>query len=102
MSIFWMSLIGTSIVVFILRYTGHLIPEKYLTNPRMLKINTLIPVALLSALVAVQTFTKDSALVIDQRMAGLGVAIVALMLKAPFPVVVLGAAVTSAALFHLN
>jgi branched-subunit amino acid transport protein len=102
MSIFWMSLIGTSIVVFILRYTGHLIPEKYLTNPRMLKINTLIPVALLSALVAVQTFTKDSALAIDQRMAGLGVAIVALMLKAPFPVVVLGAAVTSAALFHLN
>jgi branched-subunit amino acid transport protein len=102
MSIFWMSLIGTSIVVFILRYTGHLIPEKYLTNPRMLKINTLIPVALLSALVAVQTFTKDSALVIDQRMVGLGVAIVALMLKAPFPVVVLGAAVTSAALFHLN
>lgn len=102
MSIFWMSLIGTSIVVFTLRYTGHLIPEKYLTNPRMLKINTLIPVALLSALVAVQTFTKDSALVIDQRMAGLGVAIVALMLKAPFPVVVLGAAVTSAALFHLN
>jgi branched-subunit amino acid transport protein len=102
MSIFWMSLIGTSIVVFILRYTGHLVPEKYLTNPRMLKINTLIPVALLSALVAVQTFTKDSALVIDQRMAGLGVAIVALMLKAPFPVVVLGAAVTSAALFHLN
>ena len=102
MSIFWMSLIGTSIVVFILRYTGHLIPEKYLTNPRMLKINTLIPVALLSALVAVQTFTKDSVLVIDQRMAGLGVAIVALILKAPFPVVVLGAAVTSAALFHLN
>jgi branched-subunit amino acid transport protein len=102
MSIFWMSLIGTSIVVFILRYTGHLIPEKYLTNPRMLKINTLIPVALLSALVAVQTFTKDSALVIDQRLAGLGVAIVALMFKAPFPVVVLGAAVTSAALFHFN
>jgi branched-subunit amino acid transport protein len=102
MTVFWMSLIGTSVVVFILRYTGHLIPEKYLTNPRMLKINTLIPVALLSALVAVQTFTKDSALVIDQRMAGLGVAIVALMLKAPFPVVVLGAAVTSAALFHLN
>ncbi|CAB4878451.1 unannotated protein [freshwater metagenome] len=100
MSIFWLSLIGTSVVVFALRYTGHLIPEKYLTNPRMLKINTLIPVALLSALVAVQTFTKDSALVIDQRLAGLSVAVVALILKAPFPVVVLGAAATSAALFH--
>jgi branched-subunit amino acid transport protein len=102
MSIFWVSLIGTSIVVFILRFTGHLVPEKYLTNPRMLRINTLIPVALLSALVAVQTFTKESALVIDQRLAGLGVAVAALMLKAPFPVVVLGAAITSAALFHFS
>jgi branched-subunit amino acid transport protein len=102
MNIFWTSVIGTSVVVFILRYAGHLVPEKYLTNPRMLKINTLIPVALLSALVAVQTFTKESTLVIDQRLAGLAVAVIALMLKAPFPVVVLGAAATSAALFHFG
>ena len=102
MNIFWTSVIGTSVVVFTLRYVGHLVPEKYLTNPRMLKINTLIPVALLSALVAVQTFTKNSALVIDQRIAGLAVASIALMLKAPFPVVVVGAAATSAALFHLG
>jgi hypothetical protein len=56
----------------------------------------------LSALVAVQSFTKDSRLIADQRMAGVGVAIVALILRAPFPVVVLSAAATSAALFQIQ
>jgi hypothetical protein len=56
----------------------------------------------LSALVAVQTFTNDKNLVIDQRLAGLAVAVIALMLRAPFAVVVISAAATSAALYHLQ
>ncbi len=68
----------------------------------ILKINSLIPIALLSALVAVQAFTNGSRLVADQRMAGVGVAMVALILRAPFPIVVLSAAATSAALFHIG
>ena len=102
MSIFWVSLLVTSALVFIIRFTGYLVPEKYLTNPTALRINTLIPIALLSALVAVQSFTDKASLVIDQRMAGLGVAVIALLLKAPFPIVVIGAAATSAAIFHLG
>ncbi|MEY4279909.1 MAG: hypothetical protein RL313_172 [Actinomycetota bacterium] len=107
MSIFWGSLLITSALVFIIRFAGYLVPEKYLTNPTALRINTLIPIALLSALVAVQSFTVQSftdkaSLVIDQRMAGLGVAVIALLLKAPFPIVVIGAAATSAAIFHLG
>jgi len=102
MSIFWGSLLITSALVFIIRFAGYLVPEKYLTNPTALRINTLIPIALLSALVAVQSFTDKASLVIDQRMAGLGVAVIALLLKAPFPIVVIGAAATSAAIFHLG
>ena len=102
MSIFWVSLLVTSALVFIIRFTGYLVPEKYLTNPTALRINTLIPIALLSALVAVQSFTDKASIVIDQRMAGLGVAVIALLLKAPFPIVVIGAAATSAAIFHLG
>lgn len=102
MSRMWIAVIGTSAIAFGLKYFGHSIPEKYLSNPRMLRINTLIPIALLSALVAVQTFSEKSALVIDQRLAGMAVAVIALTLKAPFPVVVLGAAATSAMLFHLG
>jgi hypothetical protein len=97
----WFAVIGTSAIAFGLKYFGHSVPEKYLSNPRALRINALIPIALLSALVAVQTFANKSALVIDQRVAGMTVAIIALILKAPFPVVVLGSAAASAAAFHL-
>ena len=99
---FWLAVIGTSLLAFILKYLGHSVPKRWLSHPRILKINSLIPIALLSALVAVQAFTKDSRLITDQRVAGVGVAILTLILRAPFPVVVLSAAATSAALFHIN
>ena len=99
---FWLAVIGTSLIAFILKYLGHSVPKRWFSHPRILKINSLIPIALLSALVAVQSFTQDSRLVADQRMAGVGVAIVALILRAPFPVVVLSAAATSAALFQIQ
>ena len=102
MSQMWIAVIGTSAIAFGLKYFGHSIPEKYLTNPRALRINTLIPIALLSALVAVQTFSEKSKLVIDQRLVGMAVAVIALALKAPFPVVVLGSAAASALVFHLG
>ena len=102
MSKFWIAILGTSAIAFGLKYLGHSIPEKYLTNPRALRINTLIPIALLSALVAVQTFADEKKLEFDQRFAGLAVAVIALALRAPFPVVVLGSAAVSAALFHLK
>jgi branched chain amino acid efflux pump len=57
----------------------------------------LLPAALLSALIAVQTFAVGRHLVLDARAAGVGVAAVAAWRRAPFPVViVLGAAVTAA------
>lgn len=96
----WVAVIGTSAIAFTLKYFGHSVPEKYLSHPRVLRINTLIPIALLSALVAVQTVTEKSKLVLDQRMSGMAVAVIALMLKAPFPVVVIGSAAASALTFH--
>ena len=103
MSQIWIAVIGTSAIAFGLKYFGHSVPERYLSNPRMLRINTLIPIALLSALVAVQTITQKSKLVVDQRLAGMAVAVIALLLKAPFPVVVLGSALASALTFkYLN
>lgn len=98
----WIAVIGSSVSLFALRYLGYLVPERYLTNPRMLRINTLIPIALLSALVGVQTITGKGKWVLDQRLAGLIVALIALRLKAPYFVVVISAAVTSAAIFHFK
>jgi branched-subunit amino acid transport protein len=97
----WVVVIATSAIAFALKYLGHVVPERWLAQPRAQRINALLPVALLAALVAVETFSAKSALVIDHRVAGLAVALVALILKAPFPVVVVAAAASSALVFHL-
>ena len=101
MNALWLGVIGTSLIAFLLKYLGHSIPEKYVSNPRALRINTLIPIALLSALVGVHTVTEKGQWVIDQRLAGVAVALIALSLKAPYFVVVISAAITSAALYRL-
>ena len=100
MNEFWVATIGTSVIAFAVRYSGHSIPQHWLEHPKIQRINALVPIALLSALVAVQTFTEKSKLMIDHRLAGVSVAVIALLLKAPFPVVVLSAAITSAAIHN--
>ena len=101
MNSLWIGVLGTSAIAFAIKFLGHSIPEKFLTNPRMLRINTLIPIALLSALVGVQTLTEKGKWVIDQSLAGVVVALIALSLKAPYFVVVVSAAITSAVLYRL-
>jgi len=61
-----------------------------------------LPPALLAALVATGTFGAEAGLVVDARAAGLAVAAVALWRRAPFVVVVLGAAATTAVLRSLG
>ena len=100
MTIFWVATLGTSLVAFLLKYSGHSVPERWLSHPKIQRINALIPIALLSALVAVQSFSEKSELMIDQRLVGLSAAIIALLLKAPFPIVVLSAAISSAAVYN--
>lgn len=98
----WIAVIGASALAFALKYIGSSIPESWLSHPRIQRINNLIPVALLSALVAVQTLTDKTKFVLDQRAAGVAVAIAALIAKAPFPVVVIGAALTSALIYNFK
>jgi hypothetical protein len=101
MNTFWIATIGTSLVAFALKYSGHSVPERWLSHPKIQRVNALIPIALLSALVSVQSFTDKTTLVVDQRIVGLVVAITALLLKAPFPVVVISAAVSSAIVYNI-
>lgn len=101
MTMMWWGVIGTSVAAYALKYLGHSIPHRYLEHPKIQKTNLLIPITLLSALVAVQTFAEKSKLVIDHRAVGLVVAALALKLRAPFPVVVILAALASALVYHL-
>jgi len=100
--VMWIVLGVTSVLCFSIKLVGHLVPEPWLANARLQRINALIPISLLSALVVAQGVVVKTHVVIDHRLAGLGVALAALFAKAPFPVVVVAAAVTSAVAFQLH
>ena len=94
----WPAVIVGSIGAYLLKLTGYVIPARVLENPRLRRLTALLPIALLAALVGVQTFSTGTALQVDARLAGLAAAIIALVLRAPFLAVVLVAAVTAAVL----
>lgn len=100
MNSLWIATLATSGICFLLKYLGYSLPESILNKPVIQRINLLIPIALLSALVAVQTFGSDENVVFDHRMAGVGAAAVALKFKASFPIIMIVAAVTSALVYR--
>lgn len=102
MNQFWIATFGTSVLAFLIKYSGTMIPNKVLESESVRKINALLPIAMLSALVAVQAFANKKELMIDHRAAGLVVAAIALKLKAGFPVVVGSAALVSALIVRLT
>ena len=97
----WIATLVTSFICFVLKLLGYSLPESILNRPIVQRINSLIPIALLSALVAVQTFGIEKTVQIDHRLAGVVVAGIALRFKASFPVMMLLAAITSAAIYNL-
>ena len=94
----WTAVIAASLGCYLLKLAGLSVPPRVLERPVVERIADLIPVALLAALVAVQVFGSGPRLVLDARTAGLGVAVALLLLRAPFLVVVFGAALSAALL----
>ncbi len=94
----WWAILGAGIGCYLLKLAGLSVPARVLERPLVERIADLIPVALLSALVAVQVFASGTHLTIDARAAGLAAAVVALTLRAPFLVVVVVAALTASLL----
>ncbi|MGB0244931.1 MAG: AzlD domain-containing protein [Candidatus Nanopelagicales bacterium] len=94
----WPAVIVGSLGAYLLKLSGYVIPERVLDNPRLQRLTAILPIALLAALVGVQTFSTGSTVTVDARVAGLAAAIVALALRAPFLVVILVAAATAAVL----
>lgn len=88
----WIAIALTAAGCYLVKLLGLLVPADTLERPLVQKLAALIPVALLAALTAQQTFSAQGSLTLDARAAGLGAAAVALLLRAPFLVVV-GAAV---------
>lgn len=91
----WVTVLVASGGAFLEKLLGYLLPHSFLERESVRRMTGLLPVSLLSALVIVQTFSVDSAISVDARLLGVAVAVIALLLRAPFiVVVVMAAAVT--------
>ncbi|RPF36766.1 AzlD domain-containing protein [Streptomyces sp. TLI_185] len=92
----WIAIGATALGCYAVKLAGLLVPAGALEKPLVRRLAALLPVALLAALTAQQTFADGHALVLDARVAGLAAAAVALVLRAPFLLVVAAAVVVTA------
>lgn len=95
----WVAILIAAGIAFALKLAGYLVPASLLSEPHVKRVTAALPIALLAALVAIQTVTSaGGTLTLDARLAAVGVAVVALLLRAPFIVVVALGALTAALL----
>ncbi len=98
----WLIVIVASLACLALKLAGYLVPRSVLDRPTPARIADLLTVALLAALIGVQTFGAAQTLVLDARLPALGVAAVLFRLKVPFILVIIAAAATAAAIRALT
>jgi branched chain amino acid efflux pump len=92
----WAPLLVASAACYLIKLSGLSLPQRFLEDPRIQRTVPLLPVALLAALIAVNTFSTGMQLVFDARAAALAVAGIAVLLRAPFLAVVAAGAATAA------
>jgi branched chain amino acid efflux pump len=92
----WAAVLAGSVGCYALKLAGVSVPQRVLDDQRVQRIGVLLPVALLSALVATQTFATGQDLTVDARAAGLAVAAAAVLARAPFLVVIIAATTATA------
>jgi len=98
----WAAIVISSLGCYLLKLAGLSVPAHWLEAPLVQRIAALLPVALLAALAAVQALATGTHLVLDARLAGVAAAIIALVLRAPFLVVVGVAAAVAAGVRALS
>lgn len=92
----WIAVLAAAGIAFATKFAGYVVPPAWLEEPRVARVTAMLPAALLASLVVLQTFSSGQELVLDARAVGLGVAVVALICRAPFIVVVVLAAASAA------
>jgi len=97
MTALWIAVAVASAGCAALKFSGYLVPSAVLQRPDLQHVLEALPVALLSALIAVSTFGSGHQLRLDSRAAGLVAAILLVVLRAPFVVVVAVACAVAAA-----
>ena len=92
----WTAVLLTAAGCFGFKAVGWSVPSTVLDHPRLRAGATLLPVALLAALVVTQVLADGRSLVVDARLVSLGVGALCLWLRLPFLVVVVAAAAAAA------
>jgi hypothetical protein len=92
-----LTVIIASLAVFSWKMLGYLIPQKWITDG-IRAFSERVTVALLTALVTVQTLVTGNQVEFDARVPALGVAAILFALRVPYIVVVIAAAATAAGL----
>jgi branched chain amino acid efflux pump len=92
----WQTLIAVGAGTVVLKAVGPVGVSGRRLAPRIGELLEMVAPAILAALVVTETFASGRALVVDARLAGVAVGIVAVALRAPlWLVVVLGALATA-------
>lgn len=94
----WVAIAIGAASCYALKLGGLSLPKAVLEDRRVQKVAELLPVALLAALIITQTFSKRQELTVDPRAAGVAVAVIAVLRRAPFLAVVTLAAAAAALL----
>jgi len=94
----WGALLALAAAAYAFKALGPVLAGERTAGPRVRAALDIVAVPLLAALVVVQTLDGGQRIVLDARLAALGVAALLVWRRAPFLVVVLAAAVTAAVL----
>ena len=95
----WLALVVAAVGSYLLKLAGMSLPESILNYPKVQRVAEFLPIAMLSALVAVELFDGGGRYAVDWRiLAGVAAAIVALLLRRGFLVVFLAAVAVTAML----
>ncbi|MDT0156683.1 AzlD domain-containing protein [Microbacterium sp. ARD32] len=94
----WNAVLLAACICVALKAAGYLVPAHVLEAPRPARISDLLTVALLGALVAVQTLGAGQGIVVDARVPAVLVAAGLLWMRQSFLVVVFAAAAVAALL----
>jgi len=94
----WFWVVLASVVALATKLVGYLLPAHWLRRPEMAKLAGAMTVGMLAALVTINAFADGTQLVLDARVGALAVAALILARRAPFLLVVVAGAATSAAL----
>jgi len=94
----WNAVLLASVICVAVKAVGYAVPGHWLEAPRPARVADLLTVALLAALVAVQTLGVGQAIVVDARLPAVLMAGGLLAVRAPFLVVVAAAAAVAALL----